>query len=433
MEMEAHWQQLRAQQQQLVELNEELQRAMVLAQSASQAKSAFLANMSHELRTPLTAVLGYAEVLQSDGSVQVTRPDIGQAMEAILRNGEHLLNIINDILDLSRIEAGKLEVERLRCSPQDVVQGVQALMQMRAERKGLRFTVRYATAIPASIETDPTRLRQILINLVGNAIKFTERGAVQLAVRLIDDANTPQLEFEVSDSGLGMEPAQLDRLFRPFTQADVSTTRQFGGTGLGLAISRHLARLLGGDIAVQSTPDVGSTFWARVATGPLDGVPRYERIEPTSVADTQTRAGAARAEMRCDGCRVLLAEDGVDNQRLITIFLERAGVHVTAASNGRDACELALAAARENQPFDVILMDMQMPIMDGYTATRALRVHGYDRAIIALTAHAMSGDRDTCLAAGCDDYVTKPINRRALLEVVNRYTTQCAHHPPAVS
>jgi CheY-like chemotaxis protein len=300
-------------------------------------------------------------------------------------------------------------------------------MLVRADAKGLPLRAEYVGPIPQTIRTDPTRLRQILLNLVGNAVKFTEVGEVRLRIRL-DAAveSDPRLVLEVIDTGIGMTPEQMTKVFQPFTQADSSTTRKYGGTGLGLSISRRLATMLGGNITATSSPGRGSCFCVSVATGSLQGVPLIEPGRPTE--KPLPAAEPTRPKIRLD-CRVLLAEDGPDNQRLITFVLRRAGADVTVVENGQQAVEHAMATypgwgRRADDPqeaFDVVLMDMQMPVMDGYQATRQLRAHGYRHPIIALTAHALQHDRAKCIEAGCDDYAAKPIDREKLIELVDRY------------
>jgi signal transduction histidine kinase/ActR/RegA family two-component response regulator len=378
---------------------------------ASAAKSAFLANMSHEIRTPMTAVLGYADLLLDP---TLTERDRCEHIGTIRRNGKHLLQLINDVLDLSKIEAGQMTVEQTTCSPQQVVAEVASLMRLRATARGLAFQVVFAGPIPGSIRSDAMRLRQILINLVGNAIKFTARGSVLVRVRCDGERGpSPVLVFEVVDTGIGLSKEQIDRLFKPFAQADSSTTRRFGGSGLGLMICKRLAALLGGDVAVLSRPGRGSIFTLTVPTGDLSEV---AMLDSTSEAGLPHRTSTAPEGSLVAGVRVLLAEDGLDNQRLLTRHLHRGGALVTVVGDGKMAVHAAQA-----EPFDVILMDMQMPELDGYEATSLLRREGYGRSIIALTAHAMAGDRERCLQAGCDDYVSKPISRDALLDVVARW------------
>ena len=403
----------------LEEANHTLREYSTAADTATRAKSEFLANMSHEIRTPMTAILGFSEMLLGEDGIDRAPPARVDSLRTIQRNGRYLLDLINDILDLSKIEAGKIELEEAECSPSQVVSDVVSLMQVRADAKNLTLDAEFEGMIPETIRTDPLRLRQVLINLLGNALKFTELGGVRLKVRFLSmlssDASS-KLVFEVIDTGIGMTAEQTQRLFQPFMQADNSTSRRFGGTGLGLTISKRLAELLGGDITLTSQHGIGSTFSLVIDPGPLDGVPMVN--PPDTRCGTSEPSNETAFMPEGLSCRILLAEDGPDNQRLIAFLLRKAGAEVDLAENGLVARERAMERLNQGKPYDVVLMDMQMPIMDGYQATRELRKSGYDRPIVALTANAMAGDREKCLAAGCDEFATKPIDRRALLKSV---------------
>jgi signal transduction histidine kinase/ActR/RegA family two-component response regulator len=396
----------------------ELREARASAESASRAKSEFLANMSHEIRTPMTAVLGFADILLAN----LKDLESINAAKTIKRNGEFLVELINGILDLSKIEAGKLTVERLRCSPHQIVSDVALLMRVRSDAKGLPLLIEYEGEIPATIRSDPTRIRQILINLVGNAIKFSSRGEVRLNIRLVRrDPDDSVLQFDIVDQGIGMGRHELDKLFHPFMQADASTARKFGGTGLGLTISKRLAELLGGTlVCLGSSPDNGSTFRVTIATGPLDGVCLLECPKDAPAVERPTKP--LWGTTMVDG-HILLAEDSPDNQELVTFVLQKAGARVSLAADGQQALAMALAADAEGKPYDVILMDMQMPVLDGYAATRQLRARGYLGPIIALTAHAMRDDLEKCLVAGCDAYATKPIDGN-LVDLIARHVAR---------
>jgi len=411
---------------------EEVERGREAAEAASRAKSEFLANMSHEIRTPMTAIVGFADTI-SDPTL--TRADREEAGITIRRNGEYLLGIINDILDISKIEAGAMTVERIRCSPHRLVEDVASMIRIRSEAKGLTLRIEYLSALPQSIVTDQTRLRQILVNLVGNAIKFTEVGGVTLSVRLLN-AETPEplLQFDVTDTGIGTTPEQAQRLFVAFGQADSSMVRRYGGTGLGLVISRRLAAMLGGDVClVRSAPGEGSVFRATVATGSLVGVPLLD--EPYREAGPVPGAGldaGAGTEGSLDA-HILLVEDGPDNQLLISRYLRRAGAEVTVAENGQVALDRVAAERAQGCDFDCILMDMQMPVLDGYEATRRLREEAYAGPIIALTAHAMPADRARCLEVGCDDYASKPIDRKLLIATIRAQISRARSHAEPVT
>ena len=397
------------------------------AQEASRLKSEFLANVSHEIRTPMTALLGYTELL---ADLDLAPGERAECLATVRRNGEHLVAIVNDVLDLSKIESGRMTVERIACAPHALVAEVSALLRPRATQSGLGFEVAYRGPLPQTIHTDPTRLRQILLNLIGNAIKFTPRGSVRLEVGLEDDGSPRRLRFDVIDTGIGLSAAQQERLFTAFTQADASTTRRFGGTGLGLAISKRLAVMLGGDLSVRSVPGQGSTFSLTVEPGTLAGVHLLDH-PPAVPAVAASPAALADDPVELRG-RILLAEDSLDARRLIARHLRTAGAEVETAENGAVACELVLRAAGAGKPYDLVLMDMQMPELDGYAATARLRAAGYRGAIVALTAHAMEGERQRCRAAGCDDFATKPILRRALLGIARTYLAPVSA-PPVVS
>jgi PAS domain S-box-containing protein len=388
-----------------------LREARMAAESANVAKSQFLANMSHELRTPMTAILGFADLLADPSETEASRND---HVATIRRNAQHLLNIINDLLDVSKIEAGRMTVESVECSPVELILSAASLMRAVAVGKDLSLKVHFEGEMPSLIRTDPTRLRQILLNLIGNAVKFTAAGGVTVTV-IADKADpdiASSLTVKVADTGIGMSDEVLDRLFCPFSQADTSMARRFGGTGLGLAISKRLADMLGGDIEVETQEGKGSTFTVRILTGPLGG---QTWVKPPDEAFHDAAAVAPAGGGSQVKAKVLLAEDGPDNQRLISFHLRKAGMTVTAVDNGQKAFEAATAALAEGSPFDLVLMDMQMPIMDGYTAVRELRNAGYARPVVALTAHAMAEDRQKCIDAGCDGYLTKPIDAKKLV------------------
>ena len=400
------------------------------AQQANAAKSEFLANMSHEIRTPMTAILGFAELMGS--SIECcttcpvhqacpTRAENREHVQTICRNGRHLLGLVNDVLDLSKIEAGKLEVEHVPCSIVQIVEEAVSLMRVKAIEKGLSLDARYEFPLLETILSDPAKIRQVLTNLVGNAVKFTPAGGVAVAVRCATDAASRRatVAIDVNDSGIGLTAEQMGRLFQPFAQADSSTTRHYGGTGLGLAISKRLATALEGDIRVVSQPGSGSTFTFTLEAA-LPDAPRMLNDLADVAARTPHHAQLTPPAPASLHGRLLLAEDGPDNQKLISAILRKAGAEVDVAANGALATDKALAAMSAGTPYAAILMDMQMPEMDGYAATRKLRQSKFAGPIIALTAHAMAGDRQKCLDAGCDDYVAKPVNRLALLGTLAR-------------
>ena len=388
------------------------------AEAACRAKSDFLANMSHEIRTPMTAILGYADMLLGDE--EGFRPEQLTCLETIRRNGEHLLCIVNDILDLSKIEAGKVIVEQVACSPVQIVNDVLSMMRVRAEAKHLVLRAQFIEPLPVTIFSDPVRLRQIFINLVGNAIKFTDAGEVRIEVSCQKlDASRQALQFDVIDTGIGISPADVKLLFVPFVQADSSSTRKFGGTGLGLTISRRMAHLLEGEIEVQSAAGLGSRFRLLLALKPHS---MLELLEPAAIWPHLSSHATVPSRLLHSsvlaGTRLLVVEDGPDNQRLIGTILRKAGAEVTLAENGQLALDQITAYAKQGEKYDIILTDMAMPVMDGYEMARHLRGEGYSGKIIALTAHAMSNDQQRCIDAGCDHYASKPINREDLIETI---------------
>jgi signal transduction histidine kinase/CheY-like chemotaxis protein len=372
--------------------NRQLEQARRTAMDATRSKSEFLANMSHEIRTPLAAIIGYAELIADEGDNTAAHAEMAGT---IRRNGEHLLALVGDILDLSKIEAGRVEIERIPTDPVACVRDVIDLLSPEATRRNLALQFDVGPDVPAAVALDPTRFRQVVLNLVGNAIKFTEEGGV--AVRLDHHCGSNRLEVAVTDTGIGIEPARRARIFEPFRQADGSTTRRFGGTGLGLSISRRLCELLGGGLSLDSTPGMGSTFNAAFHAPPVGAIEG-----PADVAGPPP------------GLRVLLAEDGPDNRRLIEHLLNRLGATVESVENGAEAVERVL----RGDPVDVVLLDMQMPVMDGWEAARRLRNAGCEVPIIALTANALPGDRAACLEAGCDEYLSKPVRRGDLAAAI---------------
>jgi two-component system CheB/CheR fusion protein len=395
---------------------EDLRETQRQAVAANRAKTQFLTNMSHEIRTPMTSILGFADLLMD---ADLPREKQIAYLKAIRRNGKALLELINEILDLSKIEAGKMSVESVDCSIRQLIADVLAAVRVSAQEKALTLDVTYDGSVPRIIGTDPTKLRQILVNLVGNAVKFTERGGVRISV-CGEPArqNVSRIRFIVSDSGIGIAPQMLAGLFQPFTQADASTTRRFGGTGLGLAISKRLAKLLGGDIEVRSEPGLGSEFTLTLEVDAVAGM-ELAASDPASSAE---QAG----NIPTGGCRVLLAEDAPDIQLLLGQVFRGMNLAVDIAENGHVACQKAMQSCEEGKPYHLILMDVQMPGRDGLEATRCLRERGWKGPIVALTAHAMSGDREKCLQAGCNDYVAKTTPLVELRAAVARHLPRAA-------
>ncbi len=408
----------------------ELSAAKTAAEAASRAKSEFLANMSHEIRTPLTVMLGFADFLGDESAYPPNGPPRAEVLATIKGAGEHLLTILNDILDLSKIEADRVHVEQVETRVHDLARDVRRLFAPHAAAKGVVVEVVVADGVPSRISSDPTRLRQILMNLMGNAIKFTNAGSVRLGLATAGEPGAPTLVFDVEDTGVGITAEQAHLLFTPFGQADTSVTRKFGGTGLGLTISRRLAHLMGGSLTLFRTgPGEGSCFRVEL---PLHEVteppPALSSEEARTTDDVAPPKSAAR---RLRG-RILLAEDGLDNQRLIRFHLTRGGASVDVADNGQIALALLDRADAAGAPYDLVVTDMQMPEMDGYTLARTLRARGDTRPVIALTAHAMSEDEAKCFEAGCDAYATKPIDKTVLIDLCSRWLSASAEAPALV-
>ncbi|RYZ56398.1 MAG: PAS domain-containing sensor histidine kinase, partial [Proteobacteria bacterium] len=387
----------------------ELEKAKEAAEVANATKTAFLANMSHEIRTPLGAVIGFSDLLFTENLPLTERQNY---IEVIKRNGRLLSNIINDILDLSKVEIGKLEIDQTDVAFSEILNELSSILGLEASAKGIELLLNPHVDIPQRFRTDPLRLRQILFNIVGNAIKFTNKGSVTVEIKVLKAADhSSKLAFIVSDTGEGISSEQRDRLFAPFMQADVSTTRKFGGTGLGLALSKKLANLLLGDVILSdSAPGKGSTFTITIAlvTG---------ESNPTVRAERETSAQIKiDAEFDLSSLKILVVDDSLDNQALIKRILKLAGAAVVTANNGKEAVDFV-----SQDDFSLILMDIQMPVMDGYQATSVLRKSGFAKPIIALTAHAMNEERKRTLESGFDDHITKPIDRKLLLKSLHRY------------
>jgi signal transduction histidine kinase/DNA-binding response OmpR family regulator len=401
--------------------NRALEAARADADAANQKQTLFLTNMSHEIRTPLTAVLGFADVAHEQAAHEVADEADLRALGTIERNARNLLKILDDMLDLSKIETGQIEIRPARHRVDDVLEQAASLLRSQARAKGAELVVERVPGTPAELETDALRLNQILVNLLGNAIKFTFQGEVRLVARPLAHAGEQWIRIEVADSGIGMTQPQMDAIFEPFSQADASTARLYGGTGLGLSISRVLVERLGGEIGVASERGVGTTFRVDL---PLASPRQAASVEPTASA-------AASPGVRTLRGRVLVVDDLLDNRRLISHFLKRAGASVTLAESGEEALRQHRVAEISGNRYDLIITDIQMPRMDGYAVLAALRAQGCRAPIVALTAHAMATERERCLAAGFADFASKPIDRATLLEFAARNLERSGSTAPA--
>lgn len=392
---------------------EELEAARAASEAANAAKSQFLANMSHEMRTPLSAMLGFAELILAPGQPADEKP---RWAEKIVKNCQRLRVMIDEILDLSKVEAGKMQIEKTEFNVTDLVAQLQSMLSALATDKkiGLKFEV--DGWVPTRIFTDQVKLRHILINIIGNAIKFSQQGEVRVKLSMAsDETGRSQFAFTVTDTGRGMSSAQIEHLFEPFMQVDNSMTRKIGGTGLGLTLARKFARALGGDVTlVESEPAKGSTFLITIDPGDVSVFPKLTTLQTTFTSPPSPSKSGAKVDLH--GVKILLVEDSPENQFLMKRFLEFAGAGVDLASNGEEGIDKAM-----HNLYDLVLMDIQMPVLDGYNATTRLRETGYDRPIVALTAHALKEEREKCMRLGFSGFLTKPIRKEDLLKEVESF------------
>lgn len=387
---------------------DELKQARNNADTANATKSSFLANMSHEIRTPLGAIMGFIDLMKDP---QLTRAELSGYVGVVERNSEQLLRLINDILDLAKVEAGRMVMERVKFSLPELISDFSSLMGFKARENGIEYFVEAKTPIPEFIVSDPTRIRQILINVVGNAIKFTEQGSVKMSFWVSNNV----LTIEVCDTGRGISEAQAIKLFQPFVQADQSTTRSFGGTGLGLVLTKRLANAMGGDFILKhSRLNEGSIFEVKIK---IESAPETVFVGTEELKFSNSKAAKTVDQIpRLNDMKILIVEDSPDNQALLKILLSKAGATLEFASDGFEGVEKALMSEH-----DLVLMDIQMPKMDGYQALAELKRKGYSTPIIALTAHAMLEERAKAEAKGFSDFATKPIQRENFLSLLEKY------------
>lgn len=396
---------------------ERLRKAKMAAEESSVLKTAFLANMSHEIRTPLSAILGFTDILKSP---DIPESDKNRYIDIIDRNGRMLTKLIDDILDISKVEAGKLVVDRIPFDIRLVLSEVTGLFEGKANAKGLCLTSTVDNQVPFQLVSDPIRVRQILNNIIGNAIKFTDQGKVEIKVEVAKEEPKKVIRFLVTDTGPGISNEQQEKLFEPFVQADSSTTRRFGGTGLGLALSRSLAQQLGGDINIKDcSPGSGCSFEVLIAHDieALKSDIAVEIAEKTSEPPSQPeiRSYVPPQPTNLANAKILLVEDTEDNRTLIKTYLSKAGAQVQTANNGAEGVDRAL-----NEEYDLVIMDIQMPVLDGHDAVRKLRTAGYEKPILALTAHAMKEEVKKSKSVGFNGHITKPVNSRQLLQTVSQ-------------
>lgn len=382
---------------------QELKIAKDAAETANRLKSTFLANMSHEIRTPLNAVIGFADLLRSESTTEDERKEY---TEVIFRSGQSLVGIIDDILDISKVEAGHLEVESVKYSPLKIVKEVLDLLSIKAKNKDIDLNLTFDGKIPEESIADPNRFKQIITNIVGNAIKFTEKGSVNVTMKYDEKAET--INVKVEDTGIGISNEKAEKIFMPFVQADNSITRKYGGTGLGLVLAKRLAQLMGGDVQLaESSFKKGSAFLITIKHSINESSVKCLAVK--KLPDTSQ-------EKNLVGVSILLVEDSPDNQMLMQIFLSRKGIKLDIANNGEEGVTKALSGNH-----DLVLMDIQMPILDGYQATRKLREKNYEKPIIALTAHAMLSEQEKCIQIGCTDFLSKPLNQKELFKKISFY------------